>query len=150
MSASANGQVIYGFGMDQQVLQVQDGTIWACWFHRHHEVIPEKSYCPCCGGRVEEIPKMVHSEVLCTYARKHALTGDAAFEKLSPYQWRAPNHRMWVFGTLICEGYSNTCTPFLPMGPQRVDIDMNELNEIFKEFGFNPEHAKYFLLVELS
>ena len=97
---------------------------------------------------------MIHSPALVIFARKHGLSGTAAYAKLSKYQWRATREwsteqLRWIFGVLVAEEGTNRMCSFDPIGPNRKDIDLVELTEVFFDMGFDPDSAKYHLIVEL-
>jgi hypothetical protein len=155
MSASAYAKVLYGFELTEELLRVADGTVFECRSNSQHQIVPDKAFCPCCGSHVEEVARMIYSPLLLDFARKHGMTGDAARAKLSKYQWKGPrewntDRRKWVFGVLVAEEGTNKMCSFEPIGPKRKGIDMVELTEVFFGMGFNPDEAKYILMVELS
>ena len=154
MNLSAYGKVIYGFKLDEELLRVADGTVFECQANAQHQIVQDKAFCPCCGNQVREVARMIHSPALVIFARKHGLSGTAAYAKLSKYQWRATREwsteqLRWIFGVLVAEEGTNRMCSFDPIGPNRKDIDLVELTEVFFDMGFDPDSAKYHLIVEL-
>jgi hypothetical protein len=148
MSASAYGQVLYGYWRDSELLRVENGKKHECSRFAQHEVVQGKPYCPTCGGLIEEVPNMEYSEVLWDYACKHSLSADEAYAKFSRYERKAPRKypdyaQNWVFGVLIAESGTNTCKAFSL-------LDLEVVHNLFKELGFDPEKAQYHLMVELT
>jgi hypothetical protein len=155
MSASAYAKVLYGFELTEELLRVADGTKFECRSNSQHQIVPDRSFCPCCGSHVEEVARMVHSPLLVAFALKHGMSGDAAYAKLSKYQWKGPrewntDRRKWVFGAIVAEEGTNKMTSFDPIGPKKIGIDLFELTNVFLMLGFNPDEARYILMVELS
>jgi hypothetical protein len=153
MSASAHGKVVYGFGPRvNEYLRVASGTHWVCSRRESHDIGGSRKYCPDCGDRVEELPRMVPSKLAEKYAKLKGGGVLRAVEILEDYQHmiRGWDGYLWVFGVEVVSGSGGTCSTFQPGTIDPLDSKLVKGMEVLGElYDSDLSKASYHLIVSL-
>jgi hypothetical protein len=146
MTKVAYGTVIYGYKTEKSILRTTDGKIRVCSYRSKHEIY-DGAYCPECGHKITIIDNLVPSQKVINYSAEHNKKATDVLNNLDQYEHL--NNTGLVFGILLSECGTDSCSEFKPICDESRSKELNRFLQIIKEFGFDPSDAKYHLIVEL-